>query len=579
MSSDIWSFTGDSGGHTRTSWLHAGKFINKLLARELADLWSRHARASGWSYGTASHAAMGIRRFVRFVDDMHPSGHMSLTGPGDRCGAALLAWRKSLRENRETDKWWRHVVVLLKRAHFEELGLQPTLALTATQAGWSFKSATTETPLEEYSNAERLDQTRIATDDVAKCEERVRRGSSLYLNDARFRELIAYAQTESQWSAIVQVVRSDDQLLNRIEVALESRLPDSAGDVVRAIGSLIAPTPLELISFQVLLQWDTGLAPEQVRDTRTDQITLGESSLYWISPKSRSRRVMKMNFDGREPWTTVGLMKRVVRATTLARTIAKTERVFTTYTVAPRSTGAMLFKPMPHPSPTLADWFKEHKTKSSEPHDLRRIRKAHKAVRIGVLSTAEEAASPDHTIDTLGRYYSHSATSLQRSGRVVTLAQGRVLERSLDRRARVVVAAAADVARDDTSDNQRLAAEVAERSAAERSLTASACSDPLASPYAEAGEWCLKAPVACLLCPNAVIFADHAPQLLLIRRALMDRRSSVRPDEYAADVHPYVAAAEDYIAQLAPDVVRAASESIERGSEYLNLPLQQRVQS
>lgn len=287
---------------------------------------------------------------------------------------------------------------------------------------------------------------------------------------------------------------------------------------------------------------------------------------------------MKMSFDGAEPWTTVGLMKRVVHATSTAREIAKSERVFTTFTVSTRSEGAMLFKPMPHPSPTLLDWFKKHKTSSSEPHDLRRIRKAHKAVRIGVLTSAEEAASPDHTIDTLGRYYSHSATSVQRSGRIVALAQQRVLERRKDRRARVIAASAREVAEEGTSDLQSVAAGVAERGETERSLTASACSDPLASPYANAGEWCTKAPFACLLCPNAVIFAEHAPQLLLMKQALIDRRSHVRPDEYAADVHPYVLAATDYISQLDPDVVRAASESIANGSEYLNLALPDRVQ-
>jgi len=558
--------------------LRPSDYRNSMLCSEMAGLWVRQARASSWKLGTAQQSAGAVRDLVRFLDKRRPHGGYSLVGPGDDLGDELISWRDDVRA-RGRDRMWRATLLLLRRARFEGFQLQPTLLLLATQAGWAYKSSGAETPLDEYSNAERIAQMRAATASVEACETRLSRGFALFESDDRLKNAVAFAQSTRPYLAIAAAVRGDRHLADGMESALQAPLPATPLRLVQSIGSLLSPTPLELMSFQILLMWGTGLAPEQVRDVHTDDIELEPGRLRWESFKARSRTLMRLQYEGDEPWRVPSLMRRTAESTAIARSYAGSNRIFTTFTVSALGQGALTFKPMPHPSPTLRDWLRDQGIQSSEPHDLRRIRKAVKAMRAGVSSSAEEAARPDHSLRTFSRHYAGTTTSLSRSGRVIIQAQERVHARVSQHRAVVVPTSSSTAAQSHVDgDVQSVANQVAASSPVERSLSASACSNPTSSPFMPNGQWCTKAPFACMLCPNAVIFNDHAPQLLLMKAEVQARRDTTAPDEYAAVLLPVADAIDDYLGQMSASVLQGAQARIEREEESLVLPLTQRQQ-
>ncbi len=229
--------------------------------------------------------------------------------------------------------------------------------------------------------------------------------------------------------------------------------------------------------------------------------------------------------------------------------------------------------------PTMAEWAKRHGITLSAPHDLRRIRKAFVAVRAGVVSTGDQMNHIDHTMSTFEQSYDGTTTSKTLAGQVVVRAQDRLVEHLSSQRAMVVPIASAKVAADAaaSAEIRDLAEQVSRRSQNERSLGASACSAPQDGPFTETGEWCGAAPFTCMLCPNAVIFDDHAPQLLLVRDSLVEQQFTLRPDEYAQHVFPFVSAVDGYLEQMDATTLANARESIANATERFVVPLTKRI--
>jgi hypothetical protein len=580
---DVWTYMADKHGRSVATSIQAAEFRSKLLVSELSLLWLSHLQAIDAAFGTTQQAATSIRQFIRFVDANCTEVTPSITGQGDYLGYLLVGWHQSLRANSITEKRYALVVTLLRRAEHGGAALQPSLRLIATQAQFGRKSGRIDEALDEFNNAERRLQTRVATADVQCVEERLERGLALYGGNEEFRGLIKFATMQTSYGSVLDELRSNTGLVAAVERAYGAALPagrDAARLTTRILGLLISPSPLELISFHVLIQWASGVAPEQVRDLRLNDMTFDDVGVTWLSRKNRAHKDIRMVFRGNEPWRVAGLLRRLNGATRLAREFAGIDRSLTTFTgIATNDARALAFKQQPLPNPTLKGWFTHHSLEMSAPYDFRRIRKTHTAIRAGITETAELAAQPDHSIHVFLRHYASTRTSLVRSGQTIIQAQERVVERALGPRARAIGSSAQEAAStlSTEGDIRSVAKDVAERSDVERSLTGSACSNPMNSPFLPAGDLCTKAPFACLLCPNAVIFNDHAPQLLLMRDSLEQQRLTVGPSEFAATGLPFADALDDYLGQMDAITLQEARAAVSSGAETLNLSMSDRI--
>lgn len=582
MDETIWIYTAENHGRSRAIYLRLADYRNRIIGGELATLWLSHCQVASVRYGTAQHSAMAVRKLLRFFDSRLDSSVASLSGAGDELGILFLEWQQSLLASNLSEKYFFLVISLLRRAAYDGLQLQPALLLLVSQPLNTGLRLRTDTPLDEFTNADRVALTRAATRDVDQAEARLARGATLWEDNSAFRALIAFAADQITYAPVLHAICSDPILATDIERASGTTIPTGRGGAQRAtrmIGSLIAPTPLECMSYQILIQWATGVAPEQVRDLTTDGITFGSSGVEWVTMKHRARRMIHLSFDGVESWQVAGLFKRLLCSTAIVREISGSNRAFTTYTLGGQADRrALAIKPMPFPKPSLLTWLESRSVEVLPPFDLRRIRKSFTAVRAGITDSPELAAQPDHSLNTFVQHYASTTTTLTRAGRVIIRAQNQVVERAASHHARVIptnAEAFSETAESDLAIHE-LAVTVADRDFDERSLTGSACVDPLDSPFSRKGEMCTKAPFACLVCPNAVIFNDHAPQLLLMQKALEDQRLLLAPDEYGAAIAPLLEALQSYLEQMDEWTLDAARKSIAAG-EMLRLPFGSRV--
>ncbi|MDD9152598.1 hypothetical protein PUY80_08420 [Plantibacter flavus] len=578
-----WTYEGVSDGVPRRRQLTDIGVRCQALMGELAELWLRSARSAGWSVATATHGAIAVRAFVRIIDESDLNHHVSLYDQNDNLGPAFVEWRATMRGAGAGDKKWRYILALVRRAHYEGRSLQPTLQIISTQPLRAYPPVRTPRPLDEFSNAERLSQMRAATVSLQIAERRVASGTELYRSDPTLRRIVQLALSQPSFHVVESELRQHPSLVSSMEDILGHSMGERSArrgpiPAVTSLASLLGPTLMEVYNYQILIQWATGLPPEVVRRCTPAQLTFGGDGVRWRGEKARAQKLLDLTFEGEADWQVAGLLKRAIRTTEMARNLGQVERILTGVACGAGARNAIGVVSL-RLKPTMSSWLEHHGIQASRPHDLRRIRKSYNAVRAGVAPNATLAAQPDHTMTTFERHYAGATTTKTRAGRIVVRAQERVVSHTVQSRAKIINAYASAVAEDPTvpSSLSVLAGDVQSRPAAERTLTASACSNPRASPFAEVGTWCHQAPFTCMVCPNAVIFNDHAPQLLLVKAALVAHRLSSTPDEFAEWGHPLLLAVEDYLNQLDPESVRKGSDAVASGTERLQVALMNRT--
>lgn len=572
-----WVFEADTPTTRRRCTINESEFRCRVVLAELAELWLRSASTKRWGYNTACAAAVAVRGFVRFLDASDLKSTTSLRGPADDLASVLVAWRTTLRE--KGSKNHAHTIfALLERAYFENPDLQPELQLLATRRRGDY-SGKASTPIDEYSNAERLRQQRAAAEDIARAELRIERGARLYDSSPTIRKLFALARREPSPRAVAAELRRHPRLVAEIEAITGYDMSNSAHDAVSALAALLGPTRSEMFSLRLLVQWGTGIAPEQVRECRIVDLIFGDTGVHWRTEKKRANKTIDMSFSGHESWRVAGLLSRGIAMTARFREMQDSDYLFIAFSVMKTEIPTLRIDVVRTRHPAMVDWAKHHRLSLSTPHDLRRIRKAFVAVRAGVAPTTDQIKHIDHTMSTFEHHYDGTTTSKTLAGIVIVRAQNRLVEHLPSRRAKVVPIASENVVADATAaaEIRGLADQVSHRSCAERSLSASSCSAPQNGPFSEPGEWCGAAPFACMLCPNAVIFEDHAPQLLLLRESLVEQQFALRPDEYAKQVFPFVSAVDGYLEQMDATTLANARASIADDAERFVVPLVGRI--
>ncbi|MDJ0323151.1 hypothetical protein QMG61_05160 [Cryobacterium sp. PH31-AA6] len=580
------SVSGPIRGRVATHFLYPRDFECANLAAELGDLWTDHVKANGATISTAGGYRAAIVLFCRFADTRGAPRKASIYRPDDDLVFTLYEWRSSL-STAGQNKAYSQVAALIRRAVLTNRTANASLAAMVTSA---FSASRPEdTPLDEFSNAERIQQMRAATSDAAITEMRIQDGQMLFRNSASFRSLIRTALAGAGAEEVKRQLRADRDLIRAIVSALSaSQLgvvgrdfegPASRG--LRAIASLVAPSETEMMSFQLLLMWSTGIAPEQVRDARVGDLVFSDGGLDWTTFKARSHVLMRLNFTGpasQETWGTAGLFKRAIAVTTLARSLVDDDQ--TLWMVHKLTNGKLVINQQNFQKINLGDWALAHGVQLSLPIDLRRIRKAVKAVRAGISGSAKAAAGTDHKETTFNRYYLPVTSVISTSARTIARAQERVFEQALASTPTLIVRSANSVLCDESTEvrARQLAALVADETPAERALGVSACADPTNGPNTTAGELCMERPFACLTCPNAVIFTDHLPQLLLMSDHIEARRQDLYPPRFIeqwGERRESLKAVLEQFSSSEKDVARGAVKS---DSEHLHLPLAWRAE-
>jgi hypothetical protein len=560
------------------------RFRCSALAAEVADLWVTQTRSSGTRYSTAGSYLTSCRRFCRFVDTLPSADLASLYSEDFDMIDAIFKWRGSdMHLNSETrSQGVKHLFLLIRRAAREGKPLQSGLSeLSASKLA----APTPSNVLDEFSNKERLDQVRVATADAARTEARIAVGIDLYERNEAFRVLVGHAFNGLAYRQVRDSLFADPDLRVAVETALGSPLPthkDNVTAVVGAFASMVVPTTMELLSFQILLGWSTGLAPEQIGDIKVKDLTFHPNSLEWSSFKARASKQMDLVFEdpaSQETWGTVGLMARSVDLTRLARELAPdVDSLWLVYLMGSHHKSLSVHRQTRNKI-GLAQWIKHHNLEISLPHDLRRIRKAVKAVRAELSGSVIEAASPDQSTQVFNGHYLPVTTLISAAGRTIVRAQDRIFTRVIQGSPLVIPHLANDLSAVENTapDAVMIALDVAEESAEERSLGVSACADPFDSPVAPPGAMCLSRPFACLRCPNAVIFKDHVPQVLVMGEFIESQRSVLHPAEFLArwgDDRDRVGA---ILNNFDEETVRLAQESVDAKRETLHLPLSAKV--
>ncbi|TFD42584.1 hypothetical protein E3T33_12070 [Cryobacterium sp. TMT1-2-1] len=543
-------------------------------------------KASGVTISTAGGYRAAIVLFCRFADTRGAPKKASIYRPDGDLVFTLYEWRSS-RYTAAQSKAYSQIAALIRRA--VSTG-RTTNASLAAMVSSPFSAARPEdTPLDEFSNAERIQQMRAATRDAAITEMRIQHGQTLFRERASFRSLIRTALGGAGAEEVKRQLRADGDLMRVIGSALSTKQLGTVGRdfdgpasrVLRAIASLVAPSETEMMSFQLLLMWSTGIAPEQVREAKVGDLVFSDGGLDWTTFKARSHVLMRLKFTGpasQETWGTAGLFKRAIAVTALARSVVDDDQ--TLWMVHKLTRVKLVINQQNFQKIKLADWALAHDVQLSLPIDLRRIRKAVKGVRAGISGSSKAAAGTDHTETTFNRYYLPVTTVISSSARTIAHAQERVFEQALASIPTLIARPAESVSCDESTEirARQLAALVADETRTQRALGISACADPTNGPNAAAGQLCMERPFACLTCANAVIFTDHLPQLLLMSDHIEARRQELYPPrfiEHWGERRESLNAVLDQFSSSDKDVARGAIRS---DAEHLHLPLASRAE-
>src|SRR5260370_9063977 len=327
-------------------------FACSLLAAQLADEWVRYARVSALADG--SRYAVAIRGFAGFTDrwcrtaGADPSAARLDGGPVDLAGV-IRDWETALRQQHgpRSQQPYQSVVVLfplIGQRAARDAGVDERLRALAAARPMFGKGATT--PLDEFSNAERLMLRKMARADIAVLEARLARGAALLAGgeDPRLRGWGEPANLV--WAArhgILTTAALHAGLPEKVAAwpaAVRQMLGTSAGHrhgrfgLMMAAGGLLFPGEQDLHPFRVLLLLAMAdCTPEELAGLTLADIEFSDGAVRLRQAKARAGRVrIRLHPPaGPEPatgdrvhrgsgnWDIPGLIRRLLAVTAASR--------------------------------------------------------------------------------------------------------------------------------------------------------------------------------------------------------------------------------------------------------------------
>jgi hypothetical protein len=561
----------------RTYRVDPQMFACSLLAAQLADEWVRYARVAALADG--SRYAITIRGFAAFTDrwcrsaGADPGAARLDGGPVDLTGI-IRDWETALRQQhgpRSQQPYQSAVALfaLIGQRAARDPGVSERLRALAAARPMFGKGATT--PLDEFSNAERLALRKMARADITALEARLARGTALLARGADPR-LHGWGEPANLvWAArhgILTTAALHAGLPEKVTAwpaAVRQMLGTSAGHrhgrfgLMMAAAGLLFPCELDLHPFRVLLLLAmTDCTPEELADLRLAGIEFSDGAVRLRQAKARAGRVRIRLHPPTEPepdtggrvhrgsgnWDIPGLIRRLLAVTAASREafqagdwllLAVEARDYDTRLGAQ----AARFK---QDGRRFTHWIAAHAAEAgvspaiSVPHDARRLRKTAKTTRVAALGgTLTDLAGDDHHVEVFRGHYAHGTTAHVLAARAVNAAQDKVFDKARTHPVFLDAAAESRLADPEVAAAAGLSAgQAAAMGAGKLDMGLTNCRDPYDSPHTPAGTLCHVAPAMCMLCRNAVVFTAQLPRLVQLAGHIQAQRDVLEPPRWQA---------------------------------------------
>jgi hypothetical protein len=603
----------------RTYRVDPQAFACSLLAAQLADEWVRYARVTALADG--SRYAVAIRGFAGFTDrwcrtaGADPAAARLDGGPVD-LAEIIRGWETALRQQHgpRSQQPYQSVVVLftlIGQRAARDAGVDERLRALAAARPMFGKGTTT--PLDEFSNAERLMLRKMARADITALEARLARGTALLAGgeDPRLRGWGEPANLV--WAArhgILTTTALHAGLPEKVAAwpaAVRQMLGASAGHrhgrfgLMMAAGGLLFPCELDLQPFRVLLLLAMAdCTPEELADLTLADIEFSDGAVRLRQAKARAGRVRVRLHPPEGPppvagdrvhrgggnWDIPGLIRRLLAVTAASREtfdaggwlfLAVEARDYDTRLGA----RAALFR---QGGRRLTHWITAHPGEDgtppaiSAPHDARRLRKTAKTTRVAALGeTLTDLAGDDHHVEVFRGRYAHGKTAHVLAARAVNAAQDRVFAKTGKHPVFLDASAEKSLAGPEAAAAAGLSAgQAAALRAGQLDMGLTNCRDPYDSPHTPAGTLCHVAPAMCMLCRNAVMFTAQFPRLLQLADHIAAQRDILEPPRWQAVWGRQAAALAGLFATCPEETAKARAAAA--AGPPLDLPLGMRTE-
>ncbi|MEV5140708.1 hypothetical protein AB0K71_22220 [Streptomyces syringium] len=594
-----------------------------MLAAQLADEWVKIIRALAIADGGPNYGG-AVRKFAAFMDEYAPTLGLD---PADArlesdvidLVAATYAWEDALRRDFPHSKHAKNLVRALLALIDQRASAGGTVCENLrirAQAPTAFR-APRDKPLDEFTNAERIDLRDAAREQVRVTETRLARGRNLLAAGEDPRNGGWRSLPNLLWAARAGMVTS--KVLQK-ELPSKSKwwpseireiLPDwTDGDttrrpgvrsLIRSLGRMLFADEMDLHAFRILLLLGmSDTTPEELHDLQIPDIEFTDGGVRLIQQKNRATRIradlhpeqpapqqQDSYFAGAGTWDVHGLLRRLLAATALARDAFTSEPwlfLAVDYRQAARGLGAECAG-FTHDQRRFTHWIAAQRDSGgnllaiSQPHDVRRLRKTTKVVRAVVLGgSVSDLAGDDHHVEIYRGHYAHGTTAHVLAGRAINRSQQWVFQRATQKPVLVDAAAEPRLEEPEVAEPLGLdSSQVKAIRAGELDMGITHCRNPYDSPHRSDGRVCHVAPAMCMLCRNAVIFTSQLPRLLMLSDHIERMRAALPPPQWQAVWGRQAAALKEVFTECA-DLLPAARQQVVDLRLRLDLPLGQRTE-
>ncbi|WP_249521247.1 hypothetical protein [Microbacterium sp. ER1] len=573
-------------------------FDHPVLAAELSDALINMRRTFALADGTAYHYRVTIINLLRSLTKTCPRT-VSLTSDDRRIVNAFHEWESGLAaaypaESNAPRAHGGRIRRLIRMHAVSGHEIGDEVARWAN--GPMLHQAGEYTPLDEFSNAERLAIREVCRTRIRELETRLTVGRRM-LEAGQDPRDAGWSKAENVIWGIHYLSSTDGKTvayeathacergdLDELDANFRTDRPLRPGGTSRVVHRLMSylyPSSADLTAFRTLLQLETGAAPEEWSGVTLGDIQRVEPGVLHIrlfksrAHRTRTVRCTVSTSHDATGWRSGDLVQRLLAATTTARTLAVTN-------ASPIENAAFLsvYRGLTRDLEVRRESFRSFSSllrsvepAVSTPHDARRLRKTVKSVRAAVLKSADLAAGDDHSIAVYQRHYAQSTTVHVLAGAAVNAAQHQVFDRL--RGPIFVNAPAIAVQGEDHAELSAAATAELESTSTDRSMNVAHCTSPYKSPYSAAGRLCEHRPSMCFACPNAIVFTDHLPRILAYRDILHSHQNEMPPAQFAATHGQQLRNIERIIDEFTP----AEQERAQRDHELhsaVHIPISQR---
>lgn len=574
-------------------------FKHPVLAAQFADALLSMSRTLDLSDGTLYQYQQAIVKLLRELPGACPRG-VGFSSPGEDLIDAFHEWELALggqysAASNMPHRYGLRIRRLVKVHAANGHGMNEQLIQWAR--GGVLHRGGEDTPLDEFTNAERLAIRDACRARIRSLEERLEVGRQL-LSDGDDPRHSSWLRTSDIVWGVRYLGRSPapsienelskacrDGVLDALDPGFMDDRASTHGGSARVTNRLLSylyPSSEDLVAFRTLLQLETGAAPEEWTAVKLDDISHDTEAIHVRLHKARAHRVRTIRCaatgnGASGGWRAGDLLTRLLAATEIARTEAN-ERGTTAanalfISVKRTAHYALEVRTETFDRRPFATLLSSIAPAISEPFDARRLRKTVKSVRAAVLRSADVAAD-DHSVAVYQRHYAQSTTVHVLAGTAVNAAQQMVFDQIQG--PVFINATARTVAQHAHGPLAEAAALESKSVGADAAMGVAHCTSPYDSPHSPAGRLCEHRPAMCFACPNAIVFADHLPRVLLYREVLRGHEKEMPPAQFAAVHGQQLRNVEHILSAFSPEERGEAQREAMAAGAAIHVPLSQR---